>query len=88
MAGERCVDEVGYLAFDIRSADLLFEVVTRRYEEGSILLTSNRDITEWPSLFGDPLMASAAMDRLLHHANVVTLDGQSYRNPSRTGAQA
>lgn len=59
----------------------LYEIVRRRYETGSIIITSNRDIQEWHSLFGDPLLASSAMDRLLHHSHVITLEGHSFRNP-------
>lgn len=57
----------------------LYEVIRQRYERGSIIITSNRDVTEWYPLFGDDLLASAAMDRLLHHSHVVTLEGRSYR---------
>lgn len=59
----------------------LYEVIRRRYERGAMIVTSNRDIAEWYPLFGDPLLASAAMDRLLHHAHVIDIDGESYRNP-------
>ncbi len=60
----------------------LYEVIRQRYEHGSTIITSNRAIEEWPPLFGDPLMASAAMDRLLHHCQVLELDGNSFRNPA------
>lgn len=56
-------------------------VIRQRYQHGSTILTSNRAVEELPALFGDPLLASAAMDRFLHGAHVVTLDGDSYRNP-------
>jgi DNA replication protein DnaC len=59
----------------------LYEIIRRRYEKGSLIITSNRDISEWYTMFGDALLASSAMDRLLHHSHVVTLDGHSYRNP-------
>jgi DNA replication protein DnaC len=59
----------------------LFEVVRHRYERGAMVITSNRDTAEWHPLFGDPLLASAAMDRLLHHAHVLDIEGDSYRNP-------
>ena len=49
-----------------------------------MVITSNRDVKEWPPLFGDPLLASAAMDRLLHHAHIIAIDGESYRNPSKS----
>jgi hypothetical protein len=59
----------------------LYEIIRQRYERGAMIITSNRDLSELPSLFGDPLLASAAMDRLLHHAHVVAIEGDSYRNP-------
>jgi len=82
------VDDVGLRALRADESEDLHDLIRARYERGATILTSNRDITEWPSLFGDPLMASAAMDRLLHHAHVVTLEGESYRNPSRRRPQA
>lgn len=60
----------------------LYEIIRRRYERGSLIITSNRAVHEWHPLFGDDLLASAAMDRLLHHAHVVTMVGNSYRNPN------
>lgn len=59
----------------------LYEIIRRRYEHGSTIITSNRDVEEWHPLFGDALLASAAMDRLLHNAHVVVMDGDTYRNP-------
>jgi DNA replication protein DnaC len=59
----------------------IYEIIRRRYERAAMIVTSNRDIAEWYPLFGDPLLASAAMDRLLHHAHVLDIDGESYRNP-------
>jgi DNA replication protein DnaC len=59
----------------------LYELIRVRYETGAIVITSNRDIEEWPPLFGDALLASAAMDRLLHHAHIIDIEGESYRNP-------
>ena len=59
----------------------LYDVISQRYERGSIIVTSNRHIGEWPPLFHDPLLASAALDRLLHHGHVVAIEGESYRNP-------
>jgi DNA replication protein DnaC len=59
----------------------LYELIRVRYEVGPLVITSNRDIEEWPPLFGDALLASAAMDRLLHHAHVIDIEGESYRNP-------
>lgn len=59
----------------------LYELIRRRYEQGSVMITSNRAIDEWYAMFGDALLASSAMDRLLHHCHTITLDGHSYRNP-------
>ena len=59
----------------------LYEIIRQRYEHGATIITSNRAIEEWPPLFGDPLLASAAMDRLLHHAHVLEMDGDTFRNP-------
>jgi len=65
----------------LRSRLHLCEVIRERYERGSTILTSNRDSVEIGELFGDPLLASAAMDRLLQHAHVIAIEGESYRNP-------
>lgn len=75
------VDDVGLQPLPAEGPLDLYEVISRRYERGSLLLTSNRAPDEWWALFGDSLLASAAMDRLLHHAEVVELTGDSYRNP-------
>jgi DNA replication protein DnaC len=73
------VDELGYLPFDPNAAHLFFQLVSRRYERGSLLLTSNRAVGEWGTVFGDPVVATAILDRLLHHSQVVTIRGDSYR---------
>lgn len=73
------LDEVGYLSFDTRSADLLFEVVTRRYETGSIVLTTNLEFKDWPKHFPGAGCVTAMIDRLTHHAEIVAIDGKSYR---------
>lgn len=59
----------------------LYEIIRKRYERGSTIITSNRAVEEWPPLFGDLLLASAAMDRLLHHSHVIEMEGDTYRNP-------
>lgn len=59
----------------------LYEVIRQRYEQGALIITSNRALEEWPPLFGDALLAGAAMDRLLHHAHQIAIEGESYRNP-------
>lgn len=73
------VDELGYLPLTQGAAHLFFQLVSRRYERGSILLTSNRSVGEWGEVFGDPVVATAILDRLLHHSHVVTIRGESYR---------
>ena len=81
------VDELGYLPFDPNAAHLFFQLVSRRYERGSLLLTSNRSVGEWGTVFGDAVVATAILDRLLHHSQVVTIRGDSYRlrEKRRTG---
>lgn len=75
-----CIDEVGYLSYDARHADLLFEVVTRRYEKNrSILLTTNRPFAEWPTTFPNASCVVTLVDRLMHRSEIVTIDGDSYR---------
>jgi len=73
------VDELGYLPFDPDAAHLFFQLVSRRYERGSLLITSNRSVGEWGTVFGDAVVATAILDRLLHHSHVVTIRGDSYR---------
>jgi DNA replication protein DnaC len=77
------VDDLGIRPLERDEPLDLYEIIRARYEVGSMILTSNRALEEWYGLFPDDLMASAAMDRLLHHAEVVVLEGQSYRNPAR-----
>ena len=73
------VDELGYLPFEANAAHLFFQLVSRRYERGSMLVTSNRSVTEWGTVFGDAVVATAILDRLLHHSHVITIRGESYR---------
>ena len=73
------IDELGYLPFEPNAAHLFFQLVSRRYEKGAILLTSNRSVGEWGAVFGDPVVATAILDRLLHHSHVITIRGDSYR---------
>ena len=80
------VDDLGLSPLDRDEPLDLYEIIRTRYERGSMIVTSNRAIEEWYPLFLDDLMASAAMDRLLHHAHVVVLEGNSYRNPPGTKA--
>ena len=73
------VDELGYLPFEPNAAHLFFQLVSRRYERGSVLITSNRSIGEWGGVLGDAVVATAILDRLLHHSHVITIRGDSYR---------
>jgi DNA replication protein DnaC len=73
------VDEIGYLSYDARAADLLFQVVSRRYERRSLVLTTNLPFSEWPTIFPNAATAIALIDRLVHHADILTIDGDSYR---------
>ena len=74
------VDEIGYLPFGREEANLFFNVVAKRYERGSMVLTSNLPFTQWASAFaGDATLTAALLDRLLHHAHVVQIAGESYR---------
>jgi len=73
------IDELGYLPFEKRCAHLFFQLVSRRYETGAMLITSNRSVAEWGTVFADPVVATAILDRLLHHSHVLTIRGDSYR---------
>lgn len=75
------VDDLGLRPLEGEEPIDLYEVIRQRYERGALIITSNRALEEWYPLFLDELMASAAMDRLMHHANVVIIEGHSYRNP-------
>lgn len=73
------VDEVGYLPISPAGANLFFQLVNARYEKGAMILTSNRGFKDWGEIFGDNVIAAALLDRLLHHAIVVEIEGHSYR---------
>lgn len=76
------VDEIGYVPFDTDAANLFFQLVASRYEQGSIMVTSNLPFSRWGETFGDDV-AAAMIDRLVHHAEVLTLSGDSYRTHGR-----
>lgn len=82
------VDEVGYLPLERQAANLLFALVSRRYERGSVVITSNRGFEAWGEILGDAMVAAALIDRLVHHATMVTLKGKSYRLRERGTAPA
>jgi DNA replication protein DnaC len=73
------IDEIGYLPIDRQGANLFFQLVSRRYERGPVILTSNQSFTNWGEVFGDRVIATAILDRLLHHGITVTIRGDSYR---------
>lgn len=73
------VDEIGYLPVVAGGGNLFFQLVNARYEKGAMILTSNRGFAEWGEVFGDPVVATALLDRLLHHAIVIQIEGSSYR---------
>lgn len=73
------VDEIGYLSYDNRNADLLFQVVSRRYEKRSVVLTTNLPFSEWPTIFPNAACTTALIDRLVHHADIISIEGKSYR---------
>jgi DNA replication protein DnaC len=73
------VDEIGYLPVVQGGGNLFFQLVNARYERGAMILTSNRGFAEWGEVFGDPVVATALLDRLLHHAVVIQIEGSSYR---------
>jgi DNA replication protein DnaC len=72
-------DELGYLPFERRSAHLFFQLVARRYERASLLITTNQLVTQWGTVFGDDVLAAAILDRLLHHSHTLMIQGESYR---------
>ncbi|MFG3493996.1 IS21-like element helper ATPase IstB [Streptomyces sp. NPDC047928] len=80
------VDELGYVPFDAEVANLFFRLVSHRYERASLVVTSDRPFARWAEIFGDGGIASATVDRLVHHAEVVTLEGESYRSRRLEGA--
>jgi DNA replication protein DnaC len=73
------VDEVGYIPFDPEAANLMFSLVSGRYERASMIVTSNKPFSGWGEIFGDDMAATAMVDRLIHHAEILSLKGDSYR---------
>lgn len=82
------VDEIGYLSYDSRNADLLFQVISRRYEHKSVVLTTNLAFADWPTIFPNATSATALIDRLVHHAEVIALEGDSYRRREAQSAKS
>ena len=77
------IDDLGLRPLKDSQPDDLHELIRRRYENGSTIITSNRAVEEWYPLFNNPLLASAAMDRLLHHVHIIELEGKSYRTSKK-----
>jgi len=77
------VDEVGYIPFEAEAATLFFQLVSSRYERASLIVTSNKPFGRWGEVFGDDIVAAAMNDRLVHHAEVIALNGDSYRLKDR-----
>jgi DNA replication protein DnaC len=77
------IDEVGYIPFDSEAANLFFQLVSARYERASLIVTSNKPFGRWGEVFGDDTVAAAMIDRLVHHADVIVLKGDSYRLKNR-----
>ena len=81
------IDEVGYIPFEADAANLFFQLISARYERASVIVTSNKPFGRWGEVFGDPVVAAAMIDRLVHHADVVNLKGDSYRLKDRNIAK-
>jgi DNA replication protein DnaC len=81
------IDELGYLGYDNRAADLLFQVISRRYERGSLLVTTNLAFKDWGTVFPNAAWVTALIDRLTHHAEILTLTGESYRRREAEATQ-
>jgi DNA replication protein DnaC len=74
------IDELGYLPIDKAGADMLFQMISQRYEQGSVIITTNRAFKDWPAIFNnDSTLTSALLDRVLHHAQTLIIEGKSFR---------
>lgn len=82
------VDEIGYLSYDNRNADLFFQVVSRRYEQKSLVITTNLAFSQWPTIFPNATCATALIDRLVHHAEILTIEGKSFRRREAQSANS
>lgn len=81
------LDELGYLSYDSRNSDLLFQIISRRYERKSLVLTTNLAFRDWPTIFPNATSATALIDRVVHHADVIAIEGESYRRREAEEAQ-
>jgi DNA replication protein DnaC len=73
------IDELGYLPMDTNRANLFFQLVSRLYEKGSLVITTNKAFNQWGEIFGDDVIAGAILDRVLHHSHIIAIQGDSYR---------
>lgn len=73
------IDEVGYLPIDLEGANMLFQLINKRYEKNSTIITTNKQFSKWGELFGDSMIANAILDRLIHHSHIINITGKSYR---------
>jgi DNA replication protein DnaC len=81
------IDEIGFLSYDNRNADLLFQVVSRRYEKKSLILTTNLPFSQWSSIFPNATCTTALIDRVIHHAEIIAIEGDSFRRREAEAAQ-
>jgi len=77
------IDEIGYIPFEHEAANLFFQLISARYENASVIVTSNKAFSSWGEIFGDDTVAAAMIDRLVHHADIISLKGDSYRLRNR-----
>ncbi len=77
------IDEVGFLPLDTESSNLLFQLITKRYEKHSTIITTNKSLSRWGEIFGDNVLANAILDRLLHHSHIINITGRSYRTKDK-----
>lgn len=73
------IDEVGFLLLDTESSNLFFQLISKRYEKTSTIITTNKSLSKWGEIFNDPVLANAILDRLLHHSSIINIVGPSYR---------
>ena len=77
--GNNHIDEVGFLPLDTEASKLLFQLISSRYEKASTIITTNKALSTWGDVFGDNVLANAILDRLVHHSQIITINGKSYR---------
>lgn len=77
------IDEVGFLPLDSESSNLLFQLITKRYEKQSTIITTNKSLSRWGEVFGDNVLANAILDRLIHHSHIINITGRSYRTKDK-----